>query len=87
MDIISEASKNWNGIRVVKPEGTYLSWLDCRGLGLDDKQLSTFFETKAKLWLSEGCAFGAAGNGFMRLNVATPKATIKEALRRITAAL
>ncbi len=70
-------------IKMRKPEGTYLVWLDCRGLGLSYKDLKAFFFEEAKLGLSSGVSFGKEGDGFMRINLATPRATVEEAVSRL----
>ena len=70
-------------IKPTRPEGTYLAWLDCRGLGLDDVALKEFMLKQAKVALNEGHTFGTEGRGFMRLNFGCPRATLAEALRRI----
>lgn len=67
----------------VDPEGTYLLWLDCRKLGLDDAGLKQFFVHQAGVGLSPGLSFGQGGEGFMRLNLATPRATLEQALEQI----
>jgi len=74
-------------IKVVRPQGTYLVWLDCHGLGLDRKQLRDFFIRKARVGLDGGHRFGAGGEGFMRMNIACTRATLDEALRRIDVAV
>ena len=70
-------------IKLIEPEGTYLVWLDCRELGLSEKELEQFIAQKAKLWLDDGIIFGKAGEGFERVNIACPRATLKEALQRL----
>ncbi|MBU0499149.1 MAG: PatB family C-S lyase [Gammaproteobacteria bacterium] len=75
------------GIRAIPPQGTYLLWLDCRGLGLDDPTLKSFFLEKARIGLNPGISFGAPGSGFMRLNLGAPRATVAEALQRLAQAL
>lgn len=70
-------------ICMLKPEGTYLVWLDCRSLGLNFKELKTFFYEEAKLGLSSGVSFGKEGEGFMRINLATPRSTVEEAVSRL----
>ena len=70
-------------IKLIEPEGTYLVWLDCRELGLSEKELEQFIAQKAKLWLDDGVIFGKAGEGFERGNIACPRATLKEALERL----
>ncbi|WP_457597283.1 MalY/PatB family protein [Hydrogenimonas sp.] len=74
-------------IRPAPLEATYLMWLDCRGLGLDDEALARFFIEEAKLGLNEGRSFGPGGSGFMRLNIATPRVVLEEATARLGAAL
>lgn len=74
-------------IRVVCPQATYLLWLDCRQLELDDAALNHFFIEEAKLGLSPGALFGRGGQGFMRMNIGTPKANVMAALSRLKAAL
>jgi cysteine-S-conjugate beta-lyase len=71
-------------IKLVKPEATYLLWLDCRELGMSDTQLRDFFIKQCKLGLSPGTAFGEAGSGFMRMNIGTRRAVIEEALQSIS---
>lgn len=74
-------------IRLIEPEGTYLMWLDCRALNLTDDALEAFFVEDAGLWLNAGITFGSAGAGFMRMNLACPRATLDAGLKRLTAAL
>jgi len=68
-------------------EGTYLMWLDCRKLGMDQPALEKFFVEKAGVGLSSGTQFGEAGVGFMRINLAAPRARVEEGLRRIAEAV
>lgn len=70
-------------IKIVKPEGTYLVWLDFSRLGLTDKELEDFIVDKAKLWLDGGSMFGKKTGQFQRINIACPKETLKEALERL----
>lgn len=74
-------------IKVSKPQGTYLVWLDCRELGMDQKDLVNFFINKARVGLNDGAAFGAGGEGFMRMNIACPRSFLEEALKRIEQAV
>ena len=71
------------GIKLVEPEGTYLIWLDCRGLRLDPKELDRRVIHEAKLWLDSGAIFGRDGEGYQRINIACPRATLTEALMRL----
>ena len=80
-------SKNISKIKVTKQEGTFLTWLDCRELGLSNEDLDSFFIDKAKLALSSGAVFGNGGSGFMRMNIGCPLNTIKEALCRLKIAV
>ena len=74
-------------IKLIEPEGTYLIWLDCRGLGLTEKQLEDLIVHKAKLWLDAGTIFGEAGAGFERINLACPRAVLREAFGRLDKAV
>jgi cystathionine beta-lyase len=74
-------------IKVIKPQATYLLWLDCRGLGLDDQALSSFMKEKARVGMNDGFIFGAGGSGFQRMNIACPRSILKEALQRIEKAV
>ncbi len=71
----------------IKPDGTYLLWLDCRRLGLAPAELRTFFNSKAKVGLNDGPSFGAGGEGFQRMNLGCPRSILDEALKRIEAAV
>jgi len=73
-------------IKLVEPEGTYLLWLDCRGMALSDQQLKHFFVQQAGVGLSPGILFGAPGTGFMRMNIGAPRSVIRQALEQIARA-
>ena len=75
------------GIKLVEPQGTYLVWLDCKALGLDDKALGEFIIHQAKLWLDAGTMFGQSGSGFQRVNIACSRALLKQALEQLEAAV
>jgi cystathionine beta-lyase len=75
------------GIRLVRPEGTYLALLDCRGLGLEPAGLNDFFLKKARVYFSDGTTFGRELEGFIRINFGCPRALLQEALERIERAL
>jgi cystathionine beta-lyase len=72
-----------SAVKLVHPEGTYLAWLDCRALGLDDDALDRLVEEKARLWLDPGTIFGPEGSGFQRLNFAYPRSVVSEAINRL----
>ena len=80
-------SERLPGVKVVETEGTYLVWLDFRGLNLSESELESLIIKKAKLWLDSGMMFGGAGSGFQRINVACPRNTLVEALTRLETAL
>jgi len=74
-------------IKLRKPEATYLLWLDFSDLDLSDKELNQFLIQKANLGLNQGVVFGNGGEGFMRMNVACPKATVVKAMEQLKVAL
>ncbi len=75
------------GVSLVEPEGTYLIWLNCSKLGLNDRELNDLILNKAKLWLDAGSIFGKAGNCFERVNIACPRKILEEAFDRLYNAL
>jgi len=78
---------NLPGIKPLRPQASFLVWLDCRQLGLGHAQLNDLFVNRARLALNDGEMFGPGGEGFIRLNVATPRVVLREALERIALAL
>lgn len=74
-------------LKIIKPEAMYLLWIDCRKLNLDKKELEKRIIEKGNLALNQGYIFGGGGEGFIRLNIACPKATLIEGLNRLKAAL
>jgi cystathionine beta-lyase len=74
-------------IKITPIEGTYLAWLDCRLLGLRDKELRDFFVHEAGLGLSAGISFGREGSGFMRLNFAVSSAKMLQVIEKLKKAL
>lgn len=73
--------------RLVRPEATYLLWVDMRGLGLAPDEISDRITRRARVRLENGAAFGAGGAGFFRVNAACPRAMLAEAWERIATAL
>lgn len=63
-------------------EGTYLVWMDCRVLGIPSETLEQRLVDEAGLWLNAGTMYGAEGEGFMRWNIACPRATLTKGLKR-----
>ncbi len=74
-------------IRPMLPEASFLVFLDCRGLGMEGDDLQRFFIERVKVGMNDGRMFGPGGEGFLRLNVACPRSTVEEALRRMEAAI
>ena len=73
--------------RPLRPEASFLVWLDCRGLNLDHDALIDLFVRRAHLALNDGEMFGPGGEGYMRINVGTPRAILCEALERLRRAV
>lgn len=74
-------------VKLIEPEGTYLVWLDFGSLGLTEEQREELLTKKAGIWLDSGAIFGAAGEGFERINIACPRSILKDALERIERAV
>jgi len=85
--VLEQVATRWPGIRVSAPEGTYLMWLDCRALGLDDAGLKRFCVQQAGVGMNPGITFGEPGSGFMRLNIGCPRAVLEQVLARVESAL
>jgi cystathionine beta-lyase len=79
-------AENLPGVKMRRPEGTYLAWLDCRQAGIPCSP-GQFFLRQAHVALNEGHTFGQGGEGFVRLNFACSRATLRTALERMQAAL
>jgi len=84
---IDYIQKNIPQIVPIKPQATYLIWLDCRKLVMTPASLKEFFIKKARVGLSDGAMFGPGGEGFQRLNFACPRAILKEGLEKIEKAV
>ena len=74
-------------VSLIDPEGTFLAWLDFRGLGLDAKSLESFLSQKAKIALAPGYWFGREGAGFARMSIGCPRSTVERALDNLAAAV
>jgi len=70
-------------IKMIHPESTFLVWLDCRKMGMNDDDLNKFFLHKAKVGMNPGIMFGPGGEGFMRMNIGCPAATLVRGLHQI----
>lgn len=80
--IKSFMKENFPKINVIELEGTYLQWIDCRGLGLTYKELEEFMIKEAYIFGDEGYVFGQVGEGFERINLACPTKVLQDALNR-----
>lgn len=74
-------------IKPLCPQASFLVWLDCRKLGLNHEQLVNLFVDRAHLALNDGEMFGTGGEGFMRMNVASPRSVIRQALEQLAEAV
>lgn len=87
-DYISEYCKSYiPKIKPTIPDATYLVWLDCRELGLNNEELRKFMIEKAGLGLNEGYTFGRSLSGYMRLNAACPRSVLEKAMKQLKAAV
>lgn len=85
--VMSYLSDNIPNIKALRPQASFLIWLDCRGLGLGHDELQQLFIEKAGEYLNDGSMFGEEGQGFMRLNVGCPRSMLALALERLKDAL
>lgn len=74
-------------IKALIPQASYLIWLDCRELGLKQNELASLFTNDAHLALNDGAMFGPGGEGFMRLNIGSPRSVLKQALENLKNAI
>ena len=74
-------------IKTVKPEGTYLMWLDFNGLNITFEEITDMLIKDAKVAMNDGASFGANGKGFARMNIACPRYMIEDAMARIEKAV
>ena len=74
------------GIVPIRPQASFLVWLDCRALGLSQTELMDLFRKKAKIIPSNGTSYGPGGEGFVRLNIGCPAPVLNEALNRMLSA-
>ena len=81
------AARRLPGIEPLRPQASFLIWLDCTGLGLGHDALIDLFVNRARVAFNDGAAFGPGGEGHMRMNVGAPRALVAEALERLETAL
>ena len=84
--LVDFVARELPSVRVTAPQGTFLAWLDCRELEIEQKP-STFFRQEAKVALNDGAWFGQGGEGFVRLNFGCPRATLEAGLGRLKTAV
>ena len=87
IDFTEQYLKDMPQIKMMRPQASFLLWLDFRELGLAHNDLVDKLIHKAKVGLNSGLDFGPEGEGFMRMNIGTPQAIVKEALERIKSTL
>ena len=80
-------AENLPMVKPLRPEGTYLIWLDFSALNMSKDELKTFLNTKARVAMDQGCWFGAGGEGFARMNIACHRSTLQEGLEWIKKAI
>lgn len=73
-------------VKLIRPQASYLVWLDFRGLFSDHQALKNWLINEAKLGLNDGESYGEVGSGFMRMNIAAPKSTLEQAFRQMVEA-
>lgn len=71
---------------VIKPEGTYLVWVDCSAISSDPERLKRLMYDEAKVAFNEGSMFGEEGKGFLRINIACPRSILEQGLRQFAEA-
>jgi cystathionine beta-lyase len=79
--------ENIPAVKPLRPEASFLVWLNCQELRLTQEQLVDLFVNKAKLALNNGEMFGEEGRGFMRMNVALPRSVLQKALQQLKSAV
>jgi len=84
---ITYAQEHLGGVHIIKPEGTYLVWIDFRGTGMTGEEINSFILEKVKIAADLGNWFGQEGDGFARFNFACPRSIVTKALEQIKAAL
>ena len=72
-------------VKLVKSEATYLLWLDVSALNKPSGEIASFIRKETGLFLSSGSAYGEGGNGFLRMNIACPRANVEDGLKRLKA--
>jgi cystathionine beta-lyase len=84
---INYINKNIPSLKVRKPEGTYLLWVDFSKTGLSDEEVAKVLVEKGKVALNSGDSFGIGGKGYQRINLACPRTMVEDGLNRIKKAI
>ncbi len=79
--------RNVPQIKVLKPQASFLMWLDCRGLGMTQEKLMVFLKKEAGLYLNDGTVFGPEGEGFVRMNLGCPRSVVEKAMAQLAGAV
>jgi cystathionine beta-lyase len=85
--LIEFAETHLPQVKVIRPEATYMAWLDFSQTGMSDAELKKFTIEEAGLGLNEGTQFGPGGDGYMRMNLACPRPVLMKALKQLKHAL
>lgn len=85
--VLDYLNENIPELKMIKPDGTFLLWLDFRELGLSQEELNDLMIKKARVFMNDGTSFGKEGEGFLRLNIGTSRANVEEAMKRIERAV
>ena len=85
--VIDFCAKELPQIKPLRPQASFLVWLDCRALGMEREQRNDLFINKAGLALNDGETFSPGGEGFMRLNVAVSRKTLEQAMIQLRDAI
>ncbi|MBP1950086.1 MalY/PatB family protein [Virgibacillus litoralis] len=81
--VTKKFEENTDVLKVIRSEGTYLLWIDCSAMEMDSEQLKKFMIENAKVGLNTGTDYGEEGKTFMRMNIACPRETLEEGVKRI----
>ncbi len=85
--VINFCSEHIPAIKPLRPQASFLIWLDCRGLGISHEEVVDMFVNKARLAMNDGAMFGEEGRCFMRMNIGTPRSVIEQAMQQLKMAV
>ena len=81
--VISYVEEHLPKLNVIRPDSTYLIWIDCTQLQKTDAELKELLLQKGKLALEDGTKYGPGGEGFVRMNIGCPLSLVHEGLERL----